>query len=32
MTVSEDYDMSMMVDATKHILEDDDATAKDLMA
>jgi hypothetical protein len=31
-TVSQDYDMSMMVDATKNIVEDDDETAKDLMA
>ena len=30
--VSEDYDMSMMIDATKHILEDNNATAKDLKA
>lgn len=29
---SEDYDLSMMVDATKHILEDNNTTAKDLMA
>jgi hypothetical protein len=28
----EDYDLSMMVDATKQLLEDDDPTAKDLMA
>ena len=27
-----DYDLSMMVDATKHIVEDDAVTAKDLMA
>ena len=29
---AEDYDMSMMIDATKHILEDNNATAKDLKA
>jgi hypothetical protein len=29
---SEEYDLSMMVDATKQLLEDDDPTAKDLMA
>jgi hypothetical protein len=31
-TGSQEYDLSMMVDATKHILEDDNETAKDLMA
>jgi len=29
---TEEYDLSMSVDATKHIVEDDAATAKDLMA
>ncbi len=31
-TGSQEYDLSMMVDATKQILEDDNETAKDLMA
>ena len=31
-TGSQEYDLSMMVDATKHILEDNDESAKDLMA
>jgi len=31
-TGSQEYDLSMMVDATKQILEDDDESAKDLMA